>query len=151
MEIAVPLILRRSQLSRISNSRTPSFTDSRLIKSFSLLALGMFLSTLSTLNFSLGFFVGVLCSPLAFLRPLKRTSHPRTIAIALLTIIVMELISPLNWFYFVARLEFGQSVTELARVYRFAWKIWGAWTPLVWWCIWWPAWVAGLTVLAAPA
>ena len=38
----------------------------------------------------------------------------------------------------------GQDVRELARVYRFAWKVWGAWTPLVWWCVWWPAWLAGL-------
>ena len=62
----------------------------------------------------------------------------------------MQLISPLNWFYLIGRLEFAKSAIELARFYRFAWKVWGAWTPFVWWCIWWPAWVAGLVVLMAP-
>lgn len=153
VEIVIPSILRSGQSSRISTSQPISISslkDSRLIKSFSLLALGMFLSTLSTLNFSLGFFVGVLCSPLAFLAPLSSLKKHRIIA-TVAVIVVMELISPLNWFYLVAKLEFGGGVTELARYYHFAWNVWGAWMPLVWWCIWWPAWVAGLTVLAAPA
>jgi glycosylphosphatidylinositol transamidase len=154
VEGTIPLVLRRAQQSRIS-STLPStaiatITDSQLVKSFSLLALGIFLSTLSTLNFSLGFFVGVLCSPLAFIQPvaIARKHH---IWITVAAFIGMQLVSPLNWFYLVSKLEFGQDVSELARMYLFAWKVWGAWTPLVWWCIWWPAWVAGLVVLAAPS
>jgi glycosylphosphatidylinositol transamidase len=131
---------------RTADSRS---TDSQLIKSFSLLALGICLSTLSTLNFSLGFFVGVICSPLAFIQP--TTISGRRTWITVVAVIVMQLVSPLNWFYLVSRQEFGQGVSELALMYLFAWKVWGAWTPLVWWCIWWPAWVAGLVVLAAPS
>lgn len=151
LEVATPFIFRRAQLSRLASSGPPyrESTDSRLIKSFSLLALGMWLSTLSSLNFSLGFFVGALCSPLAFLKPIMSpTKHQIWIIIS--AVLVMQLISPLNWFYLIARLEFGESVSKLARLYRFAWKVWGAWTPLVWWCIWWPAYLAGLVVLASP-
>ena len=124
--------------------------DGHLIKSFSLLALGICLSTLSTLNFSLGFFVGVLCSPLAFVQPVSVSSRSG-IWVVVAAIIAMQLVSPLNWFYLFSRLEFGQKASELARMYLFAWKVWGVWTPLVWWCIWWPAWVAGLVVLVAPS
>lgn len=151
LELAIPLILRRAQFSRLIPASTGNLsTSSRLIKSFSLLALGICLSTLSTLNFSLGFFIGVLCSPLAFLRPVSTFSN-RKIWGTILAIVAMQLISPLNWFHIIATLEFGEQVSELARIYCFAWKVWGAWTPLVWWCIWWPAWLAGLVVLASPA
>jgi len=105
----------------------------------------MSLSTLSTLNFSLGFFTAVLCAPLAFLSPLKSPSlHP-------LAFLLMQALSPLNWFHVVALWQFGEGIQDLARLYRFAWKVLGVWTPLVWWCVWWPAWVAGLVVLASPA
>jgi len=97
----------------------------------------------------LGFFIGVLCSPLAFLQPIFNLSKQRTLII-LVAFLGMQLISPLNWFHLIAKVEFGQDVVELARIYRFAWKVWGAWTPLVWWCVWWPAWLAGLVVLASP-
>jgi GPI-anchor transamidase subunit GAA1 len=153
LEIVIPFTLRQTQISRMSKLPSPSSLDisgeTRLIKSFSLLALGIFLSTLSTLNFSLGFFLGVLCSPLAFLRPVGVSRH--SVVVTILAIVVMQLISPLNWFYFVSKLEYRQDVLKVAQMYRFAWKVWGTWTPLVWWCIWWPAWLVGLVVLAAPA
>ena len=151
LEFATPFILRQAQFSRLlhRSPRNDLSADSRLIKSFSLLALGIWLSTLSTLNFSLGFFIGVLCSPLAFLQPISNLSKQRTLTI-LAAFLGMQLISPLNWFHLIAKVEFGQDVVELARIYRFAWKVWGAWTPLVWWCVWWPAWLAGLVVLASP-
>lgn len=151
LEIAIPFIVRQTQLSRrsISNTDLNISMEWKLIKSFSLLALGIWLSTLSTLNFSLGFFVGLLCAPLAFLLPSERLAN-RHIWPVLVAIALMQLISPLNWFYLISRLEFGVGVSELATLYRFGWKIWGSWTPLVWWCIWWPAWLAGLVVVASP-
>ena len=151
LEIMIPFVLRRAQSSRlISMNGINVSTESRLIKTFSLLALGICLSTLSTLNFSLGFFVAVLSSPLAFLQPIVDRSDHR-IWLTVIAFIAMQLISPLNWFHLIAKLEFGEQISELARMYRFAWKVWGVWTPLVWWCIWWPAWLAGLVVLASPA
>ena len=151
VELVTPLTLRQAQFSRLTPTTTSNgSTNSLLIKSFSLLALGICLSTLSTLNFSLGFFIGVLCSPLVFLRPVSNLSN-RGIWITGLAIVAMQLISPLNWFRLIAKLQFGEHMIDLARMYRFAWKVWGAWTPLVWWCVWWPAWLAGLVVLLSPA
>ena len=151
LEITIPFVLRRGQSSRlISMHGSHMSTDSRLIKTFSLLALGICISTLSTLNFSLGFFIAVLSSPLAFLQPIVDRAD-RRIWLTVIIFIAMQLISPLNWFHLISKLEFGEPISELARMYRFAWKVWGAWTPLVWWCIWWPAWLAGLVVLTSPA
>jgi GPI-anchor transamidase subunit GAA1 len=151
VELATPLTLRQAQFSRLIPTTTSNeSSNSLLIKSLSLLALGICLSTLSTLNFSLGIFIGVLCSPLAFLRPVSNLSN-RGIWVTGLAIVAMQLISPLNWFHLVAKLQFGEHIIDLAKMYRFAWKLWGAWTPLVWWCVWWPAWLAGLVVLLSPA
>ena len=44
----------------------PTAQQYQLIRSFSLLLLGMFLSSLATLNFSLALIVGVLSTPLTF-------------------------------------------------------------------------------------
>ncbi len=44
----------------------PTRQQLQLVKSFTLLLLGMFLSALATLNFSLAFAVGLLASPLSF-------------------------------------------------------------------------------------
>src|SRR4051794_23637316 len=46
----------------------------QLLSCFSLLLLGMFLSALATLNFSLAFIVGLLTGPLSFARPWP--AHP---------------------------------------------------------------------------
>ena len=152
LEIAIPFMLTRLN-SKPSND--PSVTielerNSQLIQSLSLLALGMALSTLSTLNFSLGFFVGLLCAPLAFIRPLG-PPEGRRLWMCILAVCLLQLISPLNWFYLIARLEFGTPAVELVRFFRFAWKVWGTWTPFVWWCVWWPAWTAGVIVLFSSA
>ncbi|KAA8629245.1 hypothetical protein SMACR_03516 [Sordaria macrospora] len=58
-------------LSSILHNSTTSTTTQQyhLIRSFSLLLLGMFLSSLATLNFSLAFLVGVFSAPLTFVRP----------------------------------------------------------------------------------
>ena len=147
LELAIPIAVRRLEFSRMSNIASVGVThNSRLIQSLSLLALGMALSTLSTLNFSLSFFVGLLCAPLTFIRPLGSLARRRIWA-ALLTICLLQLISPVNWIYLIARMEFGKSAVEVVQFFRFAWKVWGTWTPFVWWCIWWPAWTAGMIVL----
>ncbi|KAK8022615.1 hypothetical protein PG993_013382 [Apiospora rasikravindrae] len=50
----------------------PTHQQYQLITSFFLLLLGMFLSTLATLNFSLAFLVGLLATPLTFVRPFPK-------------------------------------------------------------------------------
>jgi len=155
IEIAIPLIIRGIQVSHFSSSAAPSprntlIVNNAMIQSLSLLALGISLSTLSALNFSLGFFVGILCVPLTFVRPLSMCRSHQWLKL-LLSFATMQLFSPLNWLYLISRLEFQRDVSEVLHLYLFAWKVWGTWTPFVWWCIWWPAWVVGLVILASPS
>jgi GPI-anchor transamidase subunit GAA1 len=155
IEIAIALIIRGIQVSHISiaaatNSCDILIVNSALIQSLSLLALGISLSTLSTLNFSLGFFVGVLCAPLTFVRPLSTYKHHPRLRL-FLSFGIMQVFSPLNWLYLISQLEFRSSVSDVVHLYLFAWKVGGTWTPFVWWCIWWPAWLVGLVTLASPS
>ena len=52
----------------------PTAQQYHLIKSFSLLLLGLFLSALATLNFSLAFLVGLLAAPLTHMQPITSSS-----------------------------------------------------------------------------
>src|SRR5436190_1097544 len=63
---ALPFII--SQI--IQRTFRPTIQQYQLIKSFSLLLLGMFLSSLATLNFSLALLVGLLATPLTYIQPL---------------------------------------------------------------------------------
>ncbi|KAL2139863.1 hypothetical protein VTI28DRAFT_4626 [Corynascus sepedonium] len=112
-----------------------------LIKSFSLLLLGMFLSTLATLNFSLALITGLLASPLTFLRPYK-TPGARIAATVLL-----KTISP-TAVLLAAATYWGTDVASVLKEASVAWHICGTYSPVVVWCVWWPAWVAtGVVVL----
>ncbi|CCF44551.1 hypothetical protein CH063_03364 [Colletotrichum higginsianum] len=104
--------------SLLTSTYNPTVQQYQLIKSFSLLLLGMFLSALATLNFSLAFLVGVMASPLSFMRPWP--SHP-----------------PVRW---------------VLKEAAFGWDVWGRYTPVIIWGVWWPAWLMGsVIVLGQPA
>ena len=117
-----------------------------LIKSFSLLLLGMFLSSLATLNFSLAFLVGLLASPLTFMCPAPRNAVLRWLATVLLNIV-----SPPGVLV-VCCAVWKLDVAEALRLAAFGWDVWGMYTAVVLWCVWWPAWLAGsVLVLGRPA
>ncbi|KEQ80140.1 Glycosylphosphatidylinositol:protein transamidase, GAA1 component [Aureobasidium pullulans EXF-150] len=116
-----------------------------LIQCFSLLLLGAALSTLATLNFSQALFVGLLASPLSFVRPF---SPPRSWPIAVkvllgvLSVVVMVATSPpaaLQAFGFVT----GKSFDEVIAAAAWAWRVERVWTGVTIWVLWWPAWVCG--------
>lgn len=124
----------------------PSAQQYDLIKSFSLLLLGMFLSSLATLNFSLAFLVGLLASPLTYMQP-----APRSAATRLLATLLLNLLSPLA---VLAGCSFWWQldISEALRLAAFGWDIWGMYTAVVLWCVWWPAWLVGsVLVLGRPA
>ncbi|KAH6844855.1 Gaa1-like protein [Chaetomium sp. MPI-CAGE-AT-0009] len=111
-----------------------------LIKSFSLLLLGMFLSTLATLNFSLAMITGLLAAPLSFVQPC-RSPAAKAAATVLLTAVsptAVLLAGALYW---------GADVTGVLREAAVAWHVCGTYSPVVVWCVWWPAWVAGSVVV----
>jgi GPI-anchor transamidase subunit GAA1 len=129
----------------LTNYYKPSAQQYQLIKSFSLLLLGMFLSALATLNFSLAFLVGLLASPLTFMQPWPANSAMRWACAGFL-----NLVAPPAVVYTaaaVSKIGIGQILTEAA----FGWDVWGMYTPVVVWCVWWPAWLVGsITVQGNP-
>ncbi|WQF85158.1 Putative GPI transamidase component Gaa1 [Colletotrichum destructivum] len=132
--------------SLLSSTYNPTVQQYQLIKSFSLLLLGMFLSALATLNFSLAFLVGVMASPLSFMRPWP--SHPpvRWVCAASL-----QLASPTAALYSVSS-YFNISIGEVLKEAAFGWDVWGMYTPVIIWGVWWPAWLMGsVIVLGQPA
>ncbi|KAF2481967.1 Gaa1-like protein [Neohortaea acidophila] len=160
---AVTLILPLYLATHIARHTSPQ--QLQTLQSFSLLLLGATLSTLATLNFSLAFLVGLLCSPLSFARPLPRlpllqfptkatptTPKPTTdpvaarLAISLPAILLYIAISPpavllaLNAYF---GKPLAWTLLEMAK----GWCAQGVWTSLVIWAVWWPAWVVGGTVM----
>ncbi|KAI9150167.1 glycosylphosphatidylinositol transamidase [Paramyrothecium foliicola] len=95
-----------------------------LTKSFSLLFLGMSLSTLATLNFSLAFLVGLLASPLTFVRPSKNPFLKWTFA-GLLSAIAPPIV------VYSASQAWGVDVADVLNAASFGWNVWGMYTPVV--------------------
>lgn len=114
-----------------------------LIKSFSLLILGMSVATLATLNFSLAFLVGLLASPLTFVGPTKNILSRWSV------IVLLNAISPSAVVYVACR-TYGITIESVLREASFGWNVWGVYTPVVFWCLWWPAWLVGLISVLGP-
>ena len=120
----------------------PNAQQLLLTKCFSLLLLGMFLATLSTLNFSLAFLIGLLAAPLSFLG-MPSASNPssrRRLWRVVIESLVLHALSPPVVFGAVCYLA-GVSVDEVLAQAAFGWWVSGLWTQVVVWCVWWPAWV----------
>jgi glycosylphosphatidylinositol transamidase len=107
----------------LAKSIRPSFQQLVLTKAFSLLLLGMFLSALATINFSLAFLIGLICSPLTFAQ--YYSDRPKT------------------------GLIFGMLLKAILLEAAFGWDVWGMWTQVVVWCVWWPAWMTGAILVAS--
>jgi glycosylphosphatidylinositol transamidase len=126
----------------LSRFGRPTVQESTLIHCFSLLFLGMFLSALATLNFSQSLIIGLLSAPLSFVR---RTNGRKS------TIAQFLLLAPLNPVV-VAQIATYVGKVELLDVLVKAaegWEVWGLWTQVVVWLVWWPAWFCGSVVVAS--
>jgi glycosylphosphatidylinositol transamidase len=112
-----------------------------LIKTFSLLLLGLFLSSLATLNFSLAFLVGLLSAPLTYMQPLPNRPIVKGVLAVLLSALspTTVLVAGCWWW----ELGIGRVLREAA----FGWDVWGMTTQVVVWCVWWPAWLVGMVLL----
>lgn len=120
----------------LTNFFSPTLQQYQLLKSFSLLFLGMFLSALATLNFSLAFLIGLLSAPLTYIQPFKNK------AITGVFVVLMGLLAPTSvlmggcWYW-------GLGVGEVLKEAAFGWDVWGMNTQVCVWCVWWPGWVVG--------
>ncbi|KIV96354.1 hypothetical protein PV10_00235 [Exophiala mesophila] len=146
--LVLPAILASIITSTPSNS--PTVEEFTLIKSLSLLVLGLSLTVLATLNFSLSMVLGLICIPLAFVD--RTPNRPR---LATLQYLVLVILSPagvaagLLGYAHVALGKDGLLLEWLAR-FAFGFNIWGSWgVPVGVLCIWLPAWVINLTVVAS--
>ncbi|KAK5709822.1 Glycosyl phosphatidyl inositol protein transamidase complex subunit [Elasticomyces elasticus] len=133
----------------------------QILQALSLLLLSASLSTLATLNFSLAFIVGILASPLAFVRPAPATfpfldPWIRDLSPYLRGVVGRVCRSPFAAAYMAMSppavlvaicwwLEVGvQVVLEEASL---NWGGQGVYTQGVVWGVWWPAWVVAGAVL----
>jgi glycosylphosphatidylinositol transamidase len=125
----------------LSELRPLTTQNTALIQCFSLLLLGMFLAALATLNFSLSFLIGVLTTPLSFVRRSQNTAW--TVA----QLALLAVLNPVMVAQWSAKLLGGdlQQVLVLAAQ---GWHVWGLWTQVVFWLVWWPAWMLAATVVA---
>ncbi|KAL1838178.1 hypothetical protein VTJ49DRAFT_2959 [Mycothermus thermophilus] len=137
-------------LSHLSSSTSSTLFSSlttqqlHLIKSFSLLLLGTALSTLATLNFSLSIITGLLAAPLSFLtHPIKSHASP---VLGVVQVVLLHAASPVTAVSVAAALS-GRGLAGVLREAAVGWQVCGTYTPVVVWCVWWPAWVAGSLVL----
>lgn len=131
----------------------------QVMQSFSLLFLGATLATWATINFSLALVVGLLASPLSFLRPINLTSSEKTeredqrnallsLVLGMFALLAWLALSPplvlyaLSWYL---QKDLSWLLLEIAK----GWSAQGVWSNLVIWNIWWPAWVLGGVVLSS--
>ncbi|KAK3305541.1 Gaa1-like protein [Chaetomium strumarium] len=132
LNVLLPVLL--SHL--LTQAAAPTLQQYHLVKSFSLLLLGMFLSSLATLNFSLALIIGVLASPLSFARP-AASRVTRLVTTALLSAISPPAVLLAGAAYW------GADVSGVLREAAVGWHVCGTYSPVVVWCVWWPAWLAG--------
>lgn len=148
MDIVLPLLLAAVLSTGLGLSTPIAPQQYLLLKSFALLLLGLSLSTLATLNFSLSFMIGLLCVPLSFVDRLKGPSVRVRYALSTLGLVLLNLLSPpivllgICWYT-------GVSVEAVLTQAAFGWDVWGMWTQVVVWCVWWPAWLIGCILLGS--
>ncbi|EXJ60140.1 hypothetical protein A1O7_04292 [Cladophialophora yegresii CBS 114405] len=152
--LVLPVILASALAEMPNNTTLPAFSAPTteqyvLIKSLGLLVLGLFLTVLATLNFSLSMFLGIVCTPLAFV---DRT--PSSPWLASLQYLILVIMSPTG---VAAGLGgYGMSIGKddlivvwLQRL-AFGWNVWGSWgVPIGVLCIWLPAWVVSAALVAS--
>ncbi|KAF2660690.1 Glycosylphosphatidylinositol:protein transamidase, GAA1 component [Lophiostoma macrostomum CBS 122681] len=135
---ALPLLIARA----LSLFHRPTHQETTLIQCFSLLLLGMFLAALATLNFSLSFLIGILTTPLSFVR----ASRNRLVALPALGVLLA--LNPVVVIR-AATVYWGKDVVEILVQAAEGWHVWGLWTQVVVWLVWWPSWFAGAVVVGS--
>lgn len=122
-----------------------------LVKSLSLLVLGLQLTVLATLNFSLSMFLGVLCTPLAFAGYYRYSTAKATASF--ITVAVFNPFVAANVATMIAKLAGYYSddvgMKAVLRIWleqvNCGWHVWGSWGPVVGvFCVWIPAWTVAM-------
>ena len=101
----------------------------------------MFLSALATLNFSLSFLIGILTAPLSFVRTSGSWVLSGVMYGVLAVLNPVMVVQAATWFG-------GMGLVDVLLKAAEGWHVWGLWTQVVVWLVWWPAWFAGSVVVA---
>ena len=153
--LILPVILASSLTEMPNNTTLPAFSAPTteqyvLVKSLSLLVLGLLLTVLSTLNFSLSMFLGIICTPLAFVDRTRSNAM-----LSMLQYVILVVMSPVGAAagvggYGILFLGKDDLVIEWMQRLAFGWNVWGSWgVPIGVLCIWLPAWVVSATLVAS--
>ncbi|KAF2122106.1 GPI transamidase-like protein component GAA1 [Lophiotrema nucula] len=157
---AITTILPLATAFALSSVKQPTEQETTLVQCFSLLLLGMFLSALATLNFSLSFLIGIAASPLSFTRAIHAppasspTSPPPSFlkknrtAISVAQATLIAALNPLVLMK-IAALVWKVDITDILVKAAEGWHVWGLWTQVVVWLAWWPAWFCGAVVVGS--
>lgn len=136
-----------TDLSPPLHPRTRILQFHMLVKSLSLLVLGLQLTVLATLNFSLSMFLGVLCTPLAFAGFYNASSIKATLS--LISVLLCNPVVAANAATMAAKLagyysdDIGMKdvLRQWLEQVNFGWHVWGSWGSVVGiFCVWIPAW-----------
>jgi glycosylphosphatidylinositol transamidase len=149
-------------------TRPPTEQELTLLHCFCCMLLGMFLAALATINYSLAYIVGLLCTPIVLVRLPSRASLAsadqkqqitsktakssrgttfKPLKFAVLGIVLLAL-SPMTVVWASSTLVPG-GLPEVLRMATFGWWVYGLWTQVIVWLVWWPAWFTSCYVLAA--
>lgn len=67
-----------------------------------------------------------------------------------MSMLVLNIVAP-HAVLVVGSLYWRLGVTDILRQSAFGWDVWGIYSPVVVWCVWWPAWIIGsVNVLGRP-
>lgn len=153
--LALPIILASAMAEMPNNTTLPAFSAPTneqyvLIKALSLLLLGLFLTVLATVNFSLSIFLGIVCAPLAFVD--RGRSKP---VLALVQYVILAVMSPMGLAaglagYGLVMTGRDDLLVQWLQRLAFGWNVWWSWgVPVGVMCIWLPAWIVGATLVAS--
>jgi glycosylphosphatidylinositol transamidase len=133
----------------------PTASQYMITKSLSLLLLGLMLSALATLNFSLSMTLGLLAAPLAFVGRVEPKDSKAKPWLAGLEYATLAVASPVGVVAGAAAWAFSQTgnadaVVDAVHKTAFGWNVWSSWgVPVGIWCVWWPAWVVSAVLVAS--
>jgi glycosylphosphatidylinositol transamidase len=156
--LPLPIILAKALPPLIN--RLPTEQELSLLHCFTCMMIGMFLAALATINYSLSYAIGILSSPIIFVRlpsqvtlgsadqtqQTQNTSLLKRTALSFLGIILLAL-SPMTVLWASSYFIPG-GLAQVLQTAAFGWWVYGLWTQVIVWLVWWPAWFAACYGLA---
>jgi GPI-anchor transamidase subunit GAA1 len=153
--VLLPIIVAGALPEMPNNVTVPTFaapTNNQytLIRSINLLLLGLFLTVLATLNFSLSMILGLLCAPLAFVDRLPQSPQLARLEYLLLVVVSPSGVAAIAGVYMYSTTGDVEILPRVLERLAFGWNVWGSWGALIGiWAVWWPAWITSAVLVAS--